>query len=75
MSLRNTELKKNEQGVWTGVTPPLDPGFHYYQLIIDGFAAADPESESFFGSSNMRSGIEIPDAGAEFYDAKDVPAR
>ncbi len=73
VSLGNTELEKNDEGVWTGVTAPLDPGFHYYQLIIDGFATADPDSESFFGSSNMRSGIEIPDAGADFYDIKDVP--
>ena len=34
---------------------------------------ADPDSESFFGVSNMRSGIEIPDAGVDFYDMKDVP--
>ena len=54
---------KDDKGVWTGLTKPLDPGFHYYQLVIDGFAAADPSSESFFGSSSMRSGIEIPDAG------------
>src|SRR5690348_4975914 len=54
VSLGNTELKQDLKGVWTGVTRPLDPGFHYYQLIIDGFAAADPSSESFFGSSNMR---------------------
>ena len=73
VSLGNTELKKDAEGTWTGVTEPLDPGFHYYQLIIDGFAAADPDSESFFGSSNMRSGIEIPDAGVDFYDIKDVP--
>ena len=73
VSLGNTELTKNDEGVWTGVTEPLDPGFHYYQLIINGFGAADPDSESFFGVSNMRSGIEIPDAGVDFYDAKDVP--
>jgi enterochelin esterase-like enzyme len=73
VSLGNTELKKGDGGMWTGATEPLDPGFHYYQLFINGFAAADPDSESFFGSSNMRSGIEIPDAGVDFYDAKDVP--
>ena len=70
---RQYRAEKNDKGVWTGVTRPLDPGFHYYQLIIDGFAAADPDSESFFGSSNMRSGIEIPDAGGDFYAIKDVP--
>src|SRR4051795_10571194 len=37
VSLGNTELKKDDKGRWTGVTRPLDPGFHYYQLIIDGF--------------------------------------
>ena len=73
VSLGNTDLTKDENGIWTGMTKPLDPGFHYYQLIIDGFAAADPDSESFFGVSNMRSGIEIPDEGADFYDVKDVP--
>jgi len=68
-----TPLTKDENGVWTGTTRPLDPGFHYYQLVIDGVSVADPNSESFFGSSHMWSGIEIPEKGVDFYDAKDVP--
>lgn len=66
-------LVKAEDGVFTGITAPQDPGFHYYQLTIDGVSVADPSSESFFGSGNMRSGIEIPEAGVDFYDNKDVP--
>ena len=32
-----TTLKKDENGVWTGTTSaPLDEGFHYYHLTIDG---------------------------------------
>ena len=73
VSLRNTALTKGEDGVWTGVTEPLDPGFHYYQIIVDGLGVADPCSDSFFGSSDHRSGIEIPEQGVGFYDAKDVP--
>lgn len=73
VSLGDTALTKGDDGVWTGVTGPLDPGFHYYQVIVDGFAAADPSSESFFGSSDMRSGIEIPDPDGDFYAIKDVP--
>src|SRR4051812_7098579 len=68
-----TNLVKGEDGVFTGITAPQDPGFHYYQITIDGVAAADPYSESFFGSGNMRSGIEIPEAGVDFYDNKNVP--
>jgi enterochelin esterase family protein len=68
-----TNLAKDENGVWTGVTAPQDPGFHYYTLTIDGVNVADPESEAFFGAGNVKSGIEIPDKGVDFYDAKDVP--
>jgi enterochelin esterase family protein len=73
VNLRNTALTKGDDGVWTGVTEPLDPGFHYYQLIIDGVSAADPSSESFYGSGKMTSGIEVPENGVDFYDVKDVP--
>jgi len=68
-----TLLAKEENGIWIGTTRPLDPGFHYYQLIVDGATVADPCSESFFGSSHMWSGIEIPEKGVDFYDAKEVP--
>jgi enterochelin esterase family protein len=72
VSLGNTELTKGEDGFWTGTTGPLDPGFHYYQLIVNGLGVADPSSESFFGVSDMRSGIEVPEDGVDFYDIKDV---
>jgi enterochelin esterase-like enzyme len=73
VSLKKTALTKGEDGAWTGTTEPLDPGFHYYQIIIDGLGVADPGTDSFFGSSDHRSGIEIPEKGVDFYDAKDVP--
>src|SRR6185503_2467674 len=69
----NTDLTKGEDGYWTGTTQPLDPGFHYYTIAIDGVSVADPSSQGFFGSGTVRSGIEIPDAGFDFYDLKDVP--
>jgi enterochelin esterase-like enzyme len=68
-----TDLVKGEDGFFTGITAPQDPGFHYYQLTVDGFAVADPHSESFFGSGNVRSGIEIPETGVDFYEIKNVP--
>ena len=69
----NTDLVKGDDGFWVGTTQPLDPGFHYYTINIDGAAVADPNSQGFFGSGNVRSGIEIPEAGVDFYDLKDVP--
>jgi enterochelin esterase family protein len=67
------DLTKGEDGFFTGVTAPQDPGFHYYQLTVDGVAVADPNSESFYGAGNVRSGIEIPEAGVDFYEIKNVP--
>jgi enterochelin esterase-like enzyme len=66
-------LVKGQDGVFEGITPPQDPGFHYYQLNIDGVNVADPNSESFFGAGNIRSGIEVPEEGVDFYANKDVP--
>ena len=73
VGLGNTPLTKGEDGFWTGVTKPEDPGFHYYTLKIDGVEVADPSSESFFGAGKMMSGMEIPEDGVDFYNIKNVP--
>lgn len=73
VSLGNTALTKGEDGYWTGVTAPLDPGFHYYTIRINGVDVADPNSETFFGSGRVMSGIEVPEEGVDFYDVKKVP--
>src|SRR5690242_1733287 len=33
---------KGEDGAWIGITRPLDEGFHYYTINIDGGDAPDP---------------------------------
>ena len=33
----------------------------------------DPGSETFFGWGRQTSGIEVPETGADYYDARDVP--
>lgn len=73
VSLGNIPLIKGEDGFWTGLTQPQDPGFHYYTLKINGVDVADPSSESFYGMGRMASAIEIPEKGADFYQIKDVP--
>jgi enterochelin esterase-like enzyme len=67
------DLVKDDNGVWTGTTDSISEGFHYYSLLIDGVAVADPASESFYGMGRMASGIEIPFAGGGYYAARNVP--
>jgi hypothetical protein len=66
------DMAKGEDAVWTVTTKPLDPGFHYYYLMIDGYRSSDPSSESFFGIGRMMSGIEIPAPDQDFYAPKNV---
>ncbi len=68
-----TALTKDDQGSWTGTTAPLDEGFHYYTINVDGAAVPDPNSMPYYGSSRFGSGIEIPAKDDEFYALKDVP--
>ena len=69
-----TVLTKGEDGAWTGTTAgPLDEGFHYYRLTIDGGTFNDPGTLNFFGSRRWESGIEIPAHDRDFYALKDVP--
>ncbi|UCF84431.1 MAG: hypothetical protein JSV50_02020, partial [Desulfobacteraceae bacterium] len=67
-------LEKDEDGVWMGVTQkPLDEGFHYYHLTVDGGTFNDPGTLNFYGSTRWESGIEIPAHDQDFYALKDVP--
>ena len=70
---RKYDMVKDAEGVWTVTTDPQGPGFHYYSLIVDGVAVADPAAETFYGMGRMASGVEIPFAGGEYYALKDVP--
>jgi enterochelin esterase-like enzyme len=69
-----TKLSKTEDGFWIGTTAgPLDEGFHYYNVKIDGGKFNDPGALNFYGSVRWESGIEIPAHDQDFYALKDVP--
>lgn len=69
-----TVLTKDADGVWTGTTAgPMDEGFHYYRLTIDGAVVNDPGTKNYYGSVRWESGIEIPAHDQDFYALKDVP--
>jgi enterochelin esterase-like enzyme len=67
------DMVKDTGGYWLLTTDSISPGFHYYSLLIDGVAVADPSSESFYGMGRMASGIEIPFTGGNYYALRNVP--
>lgn len=67
------DMIKDTAGIWTVTTDSISEGFHYYSLLIDGVAVADPASKTFYGMGRMASGIEIPFVNGAYYSLKDVP--
>lgn len=67
------DMLRDTAGFWSITTDSIGRGFHYYSLLIDDIALADPASESFYGMGRMASGIEIPFREGGFYAMKDVP--
>lgn len=69
-----TPLVKDQDGYWTGTTAgPMDQGFHYYHVTIDGGVFNDPGALNYYGSTRWESGIEVPAHDQDFYALKDVP--
>jgi hypothetical protein len=67
-------LTKDASGVWVGTTArPMEEGFHYYHLTMDGGVFNDPGTGNYYGSVRWESGIEVPAHDQDFYAVKDVP--
>ena len=58
--VKKYDMIKDTGGYWNVTTDSVSEGFHYYSLLIDGVALADPSGETFYGMGRMASGIEIP---------------
>ena len=69
----SSTFTKGEDGAWVGYTRPLDEGFHYYTINIDGAEVPDPGSMFFFGANRWGSGVEIPAHDQDFYAVRNVP--
>ena len=69
-----TKLVQMPDTSWMGTTEgPLDEGFHYYNVRIDGGKFNDPGAMNYYGSVRWESGIEIPAHDQDFYALKNVP--
>jgi enterochelin esterase-like enzyme len=67
------DMQRDDKGIWTVTISRAVPGFHYYWLLVDGFACNDPATQTYFGWNKECSGIDVPDKTLDFYDVKDMP--
>ncbi len=64
---------KGDDGAWIATTRPLDEGFHYYTINIDGADVPDPNSHYFYGAGRWGSAVEVPAHDAHIYELRPVP--
>jgi enterochelin esterase-like enzyme len=67
------DFTKSEDGAWYGTTLPLDEGFHFYTIKIDGAEVPDPNSRMYFDAMRWGSAIELPAHDQDFYAIMNVP--
>src|SRR3954470_23698957 len=65
-------VERAPDGAWLVTTRPLDEGFHYYTLNIDGAEVPDPGTLFFYGAGRWGSAIEVPAKDRDFYQLKNV---
>jgi enterochelin esterase-like enzyme len=66
-----SSASKDKDGFWNISTSPMEIGFHYYWLNVDGQRTNDPNTQLYFGYGQPTSGIEVP-SGEDFFMEKNV---
>ena len=67
-------MEKDEKGIWSLTTKPLEPNIYGYNFIMDGLAMPDP-SNTFIKAGVIWFGsqVEVPGDSPAFYAARNVP--
>lgn len=68
-------MAKDESGVWSVTTGPLDPDLYSYSIVVDGIAIADPANDFFkpVVSGGAESIVHVPGRATQIWEAADVP--
>lgn len=69
------DLAKVSASEWRVTTDSIRPGFHYYDILIDGVATTDLKNHVYFGWGRWASGLEVSDPSNDFYEPKPGVAR
>ena len=72
--LGTNALQRDEQGVWSVTTEPLDPDIYSYSFLVDGLRIYDP-ANSFLKYSliDTESQVHVPGPATLAWEIDDVP--
>src|SRR5882762_9553444 len=60
-SVKNTAMQKDDQGVWSFTTDPLEPDIYVYSFNVDGLHVIDPSNPLLkYNLLNTDSQVHVP---------------
>ncbi|MFN7923792.1 MAG: alpha/beta hydrolase-fold protein [Bryobacteraceae bacterium] len=67
-------MTKDDQGVWSVTTPPLEPDIYGYTFIADGVSLIDPNNSHIVPNLlNTGSAVHVPGPSSLSWEVNDVP--
>lgn len=67
-------MQKDEQGVWSVTTGPLEPDFYGYSFVADGVGLIDPSNSLMKPNLlNTQSEVHVPGPNSLAWETNDVP--
>jgi enterochelin esterase-like enzyme len=67
-------MQKDEQGIWSVRTEPLEPDFYGYAFVVDGVAMLDPNNSLFKPNLlNVQNAVHVPGPASLAWEVNDVP--
>ena len=71
---KGTPMEKDEQGVWSATTGPLDPDFYGYSFSVDGVSLNDPSNPAVTPNLlSVGNSVHVPGPASLPWEVNDVP--
>jgi enterochelin esterase-like enzyme len=71
---KRAPMEKDEQGVWTITTEPLDPDFYSYSFVADGVSLLDPYNSQLTPNLlNLNNFVHVPGPASLPWEINNVP--
>lgn len=67
-------MQKDERGVWSATTDPLEPDIYAYSFVVDGLRMVDPANSLLkYNLLNSDSQVHVPGPATLAWEINDVP--
>jgi len=72
--VKDSAMQKDDRGVWTFTTAPLEPDIYVYSFNVDGLRVIDPNNPFLkYNLLNTESQVEVPGPISLLWEINDVP--